>query len=41
VKGNTATVLVAAKFGIEPYKLKVTLVSQAAHWLVSKTAPAK
>lgn len=41
VKGDTATVLVAAKFGDKPYRLKVTLVAKDGHWLVSKTAPAK
>ena len=41
VKGDTATVVVAAKFGDKPYKLKVTLVAQGGHWLVSKTAPAR
>lgn len=41
VKGDTATVVVAAKFGDMPFKLKVTLLAKEGHWLVSKTAPAK
>ena len=41
VKGDTAAVLVAAKFADKPHKLKVMLVAQGGHWLVSKTAAAK
>ena len=41
VTGDTATVLVAAEFAGKPHKLKVMLVAQGVHWLVSQTASAK
>lgn len=41
VKGDAATVVVVAKYSGKPYRLKVTLVAQGGHWLVSRTAPAK
>lgn len=42
VKGKVAKVVVAAKFGDEPYRLLVTLVStKEGEWLVAKTAPSK
>lgn len=41
VKGEVAMVKVSAKFGEDPFKLTVTLVSKDGHWLVSKTAPLK
>ena len=42
VKGKVAKVVVAAKFGEEPYRLRVTLVStKDGEWLVAKTAPSK
>ena len=41
VKGDTASVVVTAKYGDKPYSLKVALVAKDGHWLVSKTAPAK
>lgn len=41
VKGGTATVIVTAKFGDTPFKLKVTLVAREGRWLVSKTERAK
>jgi hypothetical protein len=41
VKGDTAIVVLAAKYDKETSKLKVTLVAKDGHWLVSRTAQAK